>query len=190
MDEKAYFYWSKSKLGPKNSAFGKWELFFIATEKGLCVADIWEGSEHKMVHKIRDWVARHCPNGELVRCDERLQPYMAQYAEYRSGKRSMFTFALDLRGTPFQLAVWRALLSVPYGQTATYSDMAADIGKPRAVRAVGAAIGANPILIAVPCHRVIGKNNKLTGFRAGLDMKRTLLEFERQKQASHVSHYH
>ena len=74
---------------------------------------------------------------------------------------------MDYKGTSFQMAVWNALCQIPYGQTFTYSDIANQIGKPAAVRAVGAAIGANPLLITVPCHRVIGKSGALTGYRGG-----------------------
>ena len=86
---------------------------------------------------------------------------------------------IDLHGTPFQQIVWKALQEIPYGQTVSYSDIAERIEKPNAVRAVGTAIGANPVLIIVPCHRVIAKSGKLGGFRAGLEMKEQLLELER-----------
>lgn len=90
--------------------------------------------------------------------------------------------ALPLRpaGTVFELAVWQALQKIPYGQTRCYSDIAAAIGRPTAVRAVGRAIGKNPILLFIPCHRVLGKDGSLTGFSAGLDLKRFLLKLEAQ----------
>lgn len=101
---------------------------------------------------------------------------MAEYAEqlqaYLNGKRTHFSFPVDLAGTPFQLAVWKALSEIPYGSTCSYSDIAEHIEKQAAVRAVGAAIGANPLLMVVPCHRVIGKSGQLTGYRGGLDMKK------------------
>ena len=86
---------------------------------------------------------------------------------------------MDLHGTPFQQSVWKALQEIPYGQTVSYSDIAERIEKPNAVRAVGTAIGANPVLIIVPCHRVIAKSGKLSGFRAGLEMKEQLLGLEK-----------
>ena len=89
-----------------------------------------------------------------------------------------FDLPLAMKGTPFQLRVWRALQQIPYGETRTYGQQARTIGAPDAVRAVGAANGSNPIPIVVPCHRVIGSNGKLTGFGGGLPMKRWLLDLE------------
>ena len=100
--------------------------------------------------------------------------------EYLEGKRKDFTLSFDYNGTAFQQAVWKALCEIPYGQTKSYSDVANHINKPAAVRAVGAAIGKNPILITVFCHRVIGKDGSLTGFRGGLEMKKQLLELEQK----------
>ncbi|HEX7124788.1 MAG TPA: methylated-DNA--[protein]-cysteine S-methyltransferase [Thermodesulfobacteriota bacterium] len=88
--------------------------------------------------------------------------------------------ALDLAGTPFQLAVWRALLEIPYGATVTYGELAARLGRPGAARAVGAAVGANPVSLLVPCHRVVGAGGSLTGFGWGLALKRRLLAHEQQ----------
>lgn len=99
--------------------------------------------------------------------------------EYFDGKRTHFTFPLRLDGTDFQKAVWQELLRIPYGQTRTYSQIAAAIGRPKASRAVGIACSKNPIWIAVPCHRVIGKNNTLTGYAGGLDLKQKLLNLEK-----------
>ena len=101
--------------------------------------------------------------------------------EYFDGKRTHFTFPLRLDGTDFQKAVWQELLRIPYGQTRTYSQIAAAIGRPKASRAVGIACSKNPIWIAVPCHRVIGKNNALTGYAGGLDLKQRLLDLEISK---------
>ena len=101
--------------------------------------------------------------------------------EYFEGKRTRFTFPLCLDGTDFQKTVWQALLGIPYGQTRTYSQVAAAIGRPKASRAVGIACSKNPIWIAVPCHRVIGKNNALTGYAGGLDLKQKLLDLETSK---------
>jgi methylated-DNA-[protein]-cysteine S-methyltransferase len=95
-----------------------------------------------------------------------------------AGRRWRFDLALEARGTPFQMAVWRELREIPYGETRTYGQIARAVGKPEAVRAVGAANGRNPICIVVPCHRVIGKDGGLTGFTAGLKRKRFLLDLE------------
>jgi methylated-DNA-[protein]-cysteine S-methyltransferase len=101
-----------------------------------------------------------------------------QLAEYFSGRRKIFNLKLDFAGTEFQLKVWRALLTIPFGETRTYAQIARQIGRPDAVRAVGAANGKNPISIVTPCHRVIGSNGKLTGFAGGLDAKAYLLRLE------------
>lgn len=103
-----------------------------------------------------------------------------QLTEYLQGKRREFDFPYVLHGTPFQERVWRALRAIPYGQTRTYGQIAAAVGSPKACRAVGMANHQNPILIAVPCHRVIGANGKLTGYAAGLDLKAALLALEKK----------
>lgn len=101
-----------------------------------------------------------------------------QLREYFAGKRKIFSLALGPRGTEFQRAVWSELQRIPYGETISYKQLADRIGKPKAVRAVGAANGANPIPIIIPCHRVIGKDGSLTGFGGGLPLKKRLLELE------------
>ncbi len=98
--------------------------------------------------------------------------------EYVAGRRREFTVPLDLKGTDFQQAVWRSLVAVPYGETRSYADIAREVGRPTAARAVGAAVGANPLCVVVPCHRIVGSNGSLTGFAHGLEMKRRLLEIE------------
>jgi methylated-DNA-[protein]-cysteine S-methyltransferase len=102
----------------------------------------------------------------------------AQLAAYFAGSLTSFDLPLDPSGTPFQLRVWEALRSIPYGETATYAELAAAVGKPSAFRAVGAANGRNPISVIVPCHRVIGADGTLTGYGGGLERKRMLLELE------------
>lgn len=101
-----------------------------------------------------------------------------QLNEYFSGTRKTFTIPLHPIGTEFQKQVWTALTSIPYGETRTYAQLASQIGNPKAVRAVGAANGKNPLSIIVPCHRVIGSSGNLTGFAGGLDAKATLLSLE------------
>lgn len=102
-----------------------------------------------------------------------------QLIEYFSGNRTQFALKLNFAGTDFQNKVWQALLTIPYGQTRSYSDIAKQIGNEKAVRAVGAANGRNPISIIAPCHRVIGAGGELTGFAGGLTAKKVLLETER-----------
>jgi O-6-methylguanine DNA methyltransferase len=107
-----------------------------------------------------------------------MRPYLRELEEYFAGKRREFTFLLDLRGTDFQLACWRALLAIPYGETRSYADIARAVGKPNAFRAVGMANNRNPIAVVVPCHRVIASDGTLCGYGGGLDVKRKLLELE------------
>lgn len=112
--------------------------------------------------------------------DER--PFVAatrQLDEYFAGDRVEFDLPLAFRGTPFQETVWRALLQIPYGETTTYRELAESLGRPTASRAVGLANGRNPISIVVPCHRVLGSDGTLTGYAAGVECKRRLLELER-----------
>lgn len=102
-----------------------------------------------------------------------------QLQEYLGGTRTGFDLSLDLRGgTPFQQAVWQALCTIPRGRTTSYLAIAQALGKPSAVRAVGAAVGRNPVSVAVPCHRVLGSDGSLTGYAGGLERKRALLRLE------------
>lgn len=105
-----------------------------------------------------------------------------QLGAYFDGRRTAFDLELAPRGTPFQMEVWRALTQIPAGRTISYGELARRIGRPAASRAVGAANGANPLPIVVPCHRVIGANGTLTGFGGGLDTKRWLLALERRDE--------
>lgn len=107
-----------------------------------------------------------------------------QLVEYFAGRRVCFELPVDFEGTPFQKAVWTALLTIPYGQTRSYRDIAMQIGRPKAMRAVGAANGRNPISIVTPCHRVVGASGALTGFAGGLAAKALLLNLERPDRAA------
>jgi methylated-DNA-[protein]-cysteine S-methyltransferase len=104
-----------------------------------------------------------------------------QLTDYFAGKRTSFSLKLDFKGTEFQKKVWTALLTIPYGETRSYGQIAKQIKNPRAVRAVGAANGKNPISIVTPCHRVVGSTGQLTGFAGGLDVKARLLALEGNK---------
>jgi len=110
-----------------------------------------------------------------------------QLQEYFAGDRTRFDLQLDFHGTGFQKAVWAALLTIPFGETRSYADIARQIGKPTAMRAVGAANGRNPISIIAPCHRVIGINGSLTGFAGGLDAKRLLLDLESRPRTARAA---
>ena len=105
-----------------------------------------------------------------------------QLLEYLSGARRSFDLPLDPAGTAFQRSVWEALRAIPYGQTRTYGEMAAAVGRPKAVRALGQANHVNPLPIFIPCHRVVGKNGALTGYAGGLDLKGALLALESGKE--------
>ncbi len=145
------------------------DVLLAASEQGL--AGVW------FAHR-----QEHMPNSSQWTTDETHPTLVAaaqQLHEYFSGQRQRFNLSLQPAwGTPFQRAVWQALQRIPYGHTSTYGDIARDIGNPKAVRAVGAAIGQNPHTIVVPCHRVMGANGSLTGFAGGLDRKQHLLAFE------------
>jgi methylated-DNA-[protein]-cysteine S-methyltransferase len=153
---------------------GDWAMHIAATAEGLC----YVGSQNQPYEELASWAKARLPVSTLIQDDEKLQPYTVQLRQYLEGTRKSFTVPFNYHGTTFQLAVWNALCNIPYGQTKSYSDIAQQIQKPAAVRAVGSAIGANPVLITVPCHRVIGKNGALTGYRGGMDMKTKLLQLE------------
>ena len=146
-----------------------------ATELGIC----YIGSPNRELDDLITWGKSHAKQSELIENDERLAPYIAQLQLYWKGEIRQFSLPFDMRGTDFQRRVWNELQRIPYGDTVTYQHIANQLGKPTAARAVGTAIGKNPILIVIPCHRVIGSNGQLTGFRGGLQMKQELLELER-----------
>jgi methylated-DNA-[protein]-cysteine S-methyltransferase len=151
-----------------DSPVGKLKL--VASDKGL-VAVLWENDKPSRVRL-----------GEMVA--DRRHPILLdterQLEEYFDGKRKTFSVALDMRGTSFQKNVWEALLAIPFGETRSYGQLAKLLGNSKAMRAVGAANGRNPISIIVPCHRVIGSSGKLTGFAGGLGTKAHLLTLEEQ----------
>jgi methylated-DNA-[protein]-cysteine S-methyltransferase len=157
-----YFKTMKSPVG---------ELKIIASDKGL-VGILWENDNPNRI-QIREY-AKDNNHPVLLKVEEQLKEYFA-------GKRTKFALKLDFVGTDFQKSVWAALLTIPFGETRSYADIAKQIGNPKAVRAVGAANGKNPISIIAPCHRVIGASGKLTGFAGGLVNKQCLLDLEAKK---------
>ena len=147
-------------------------LKLVASERGLA-AILWENDDAK---RVRLAPLREDKNHPVLRETER------QLNDYFAGKLKKFSLKFDFAGTDFQKEVWRALAAIPFGETRSYRDIARQIGRPKAVRAVGAANGRNPISIIVPCHRVIGSNGRLTGYAGGLETKAFLLKKESAKE--------
>lgn len=152
----------------------QWNMFVAATKRGLC----YIGSPNASFEEVDIWAKKRLPDYNLVEKKEIIQPYTVELVDYLEGRLTNFSLPMDLQGTPFQQSVWQVLTELQYGQTVSYTDIAERIGKPKSVRAVATAIGANPLLILVPCHRVVAKSGKLGGFRAGLEMKKELLKLE------------
>lgn len=149
-----------------DSPVGK--LTLVGSDDGLA-AILWENDNPRRVPLD---VAAEAPDHPI------LVGAAKQLDEYFAGTRRAFDLPLDLTGTSFQQKVWRALLTIPFGETRSYREIAIQIGHPEAVRAVGAANGRNPISIVAPCHRVVGSNGQLTGFAGGLSVKAELLALE------------
>ncbi len=143
-------------------------LLLVANDEALTGVYFADGRSQSIIGG--DWEARLA--------HPVLQSAKRQLGEYFVGRRKIFDLPLAPSGTPFQHRVWQALLAIPYGETQSYADIARRIGNPKAVRAVGAANGANPLSIVVPCHRVIGADGSLTGYGGGLPRKRKLLALE------------
>jgi O-6-methylguanine DNA methyltransferase len=154
--ENVYYSRLESPVGP---------LGIAASERGVLALEFDRG---KFPSRASGW----------IECSAKTQVYVQELAEYFAGTLRRFTFPLDLRGTPFQVKCWRALLEIPYGETRTYADIARAVGCPHGYRAVGLANNRNPIAIVVPCHRVIASDGTLCGYGGGLEVKRQLLELE------------
>jgi len=162
--ETLFFFRTPSSVGP---------LFLAASTKGLVRLE-FEARKQKLNPAT---IQLHESKSALV-------PYLRELDEYLAGQRREFSFPLDLRGTEFQLACWRALLEIPYGETRSYRDIAHAIGHPHAYRAVGMSNNRNPVAIVVPCHRVIASSGSLCGYGGGLDLKRELLDLEQANLGS------
>lgn len=148
------------------------ELRLIATASGLA-AVLWEGEDYQRAKM--PGAQRNDQHPILLRAVQQLKEYFAK-------TRTVFELPLDIKGTDFQLSVWKALLEIPFGSTKTYGDLARSLGDLKAARAVGGALNKNPVAIIVPCHRVIGASGQLVGFAGGLHNKSLLLELENSKR--------
>ncbi|MBI5585658.1 MAG: methylated-DNA--[protein]-cysteine S-methyltransferase [Deltaproteobacteria bacterium] len=145
-----------------------------ATEKGICRITL----PAQPVEDFLGEVLKKINPNILIQNKEIFIDLYNQLEEYLSGGRRDFSLPLDLRGTPFQLQVWEALSRIPFGETRSYRDIAVQIGRPRAVRAVGQANHGNPVPLIIPCHRVIGADGDLTGYGGGISLKKQLLALE------------
>lgn len=155
-------------------------LLAAATARGLCMVGLGD-DEAALEAELR----RDCAGAELTRDDAALAAATAALGDYLAGHGPCAELPLDLGGTPFQQRVWAALRAIPYGETRTYGQIAAGLGLSRgAARAVGAACGANPVSLLVPCHRAVGRDGKLHGFRWAIERKARLLALERAGAAA------
>jgi O-6-methylguanine DNA methyltransferase len=154
-------------------------LFLAASESGLVALefDARLPGQQTLRPNPRD-LREESKAVRFEKSEHEMRPYVLELDEYFTGQRREFSFALDLRGTDFQVACWRALLAIPYGETRTYAHIARAVGRPKGFRAVGMANNRNPVAIVVPCHRVIASDGTLCGYGGGLDIKRKLLELE------------
>ena len=164
----------------KSILFRQWQspcgqLTIGAIDNQLVMSDWTEGWHHEaIVKRFSRLTGFEWTEGE----NPVIRSAIVQLQEYFDGKRSRFDLPLRLIGTPFQIAVWRALEKIPYGQLCSYADIARAVGNPKAVRAVGGAVGQNPFSIIIPCHRVVGSDKSLTGYGGGYEAKKFLLRLE------------
>lgn len=155
--------------------FNSNEYLIAASQKGLSFI----GAPNAGLVELVLWVEKTRKGTLLEENEELMIPYCTELKEYFEGTRHEFSLPIDIIGTNFQENVWEELLNIPYGETRTYSEVATAIGNPKAVRAVASAIGQNPVMIVVPCHRVVRKNGLSSGYRGGTEMKKELLDLEK-----------
>jgi O-6-methylguanine DNA methyltransferase len=154
-------------------------LRVASTAEGLAYVEL----PHANGRGLAGWLRRVAPEAKCVEGYAPNRDAVRQLEEYLAGKRTSFDLAMDLRGTPFQLEVWSALREIPYGETRSYAEIAREVGRPAALRAVGTANGSNPLAIVVPCHRVIASDGSLGGYGGGLPLKARLLAMEQSRPA-------
>ncbi|MGA2410801.1 MAG: methylated-DNA--[protein]-cysteine S-methyltransferase [Candidatus Binataceae bacterium] len=163
---------ARIRFGISDTRFGR--MLIASTQDGICRIGIAAPDDYLEAELRRDYPAASC-----VRDDGLLKPIAATIIDYVEGRRADLELPIDVRATPFEAAVWHQLCSIPRGSTRSYGEIAERLGKPTASRAVGHANGANPLAVVIPCHRAIGSDGSLTGYRWGLDVKQRLLEHER-----------
>ena len=153
------------------------QLTVVKSERGVCYIDLPSGD----MARVEAWVRRHFPGESLGPAPAPFQRERRELREYAHGQRTHFTFSFDHRNTPFSHRVLEEVRRVPYGETATYRDIARRVGRPRAARAVGQALAANPLALLIPCHRIVGADGSLTGYGGGLTLKQQLLRLESRR---------
>jgi len=161
---------SPEKLYGSTLSWEGWTFRIVSSMSGLRRIELTSVPLERLTERLR---ARILPD------DQPNEAILNQLHDYLRGELRMFSVPLDIRGTLFQQTVWEALRAIPYGKTVAYSEIATGMGKPKALRAVGQAVGANPVPIVVPCHRVIGRDGRLVGYAGGLPLKERLLMLER-----------
>jgi AraC family transcriptional regulator of adaptative response/methylated-DNA-[protein]-cysteine methyltransferase len=164
-----------------DSPFGR--MLVAVTARGICALSVHQSDERQENELRRDY-----REANIIRDDDAARPAADAVVRYLRGETARCEIPLEVSGTPFQLSVWRELLAIPEGATRSYGEIAARLGRPAAARAVGHANGANPVSILIPCHRAIGANGKLTGYRWGLEIKRRLLAFEQARASRGMFH--
>ena len=156
------------------------EMLAASTERGLAYIQLPRASGRG----LNGWLRRFAPQASQEEAYAPNRSAIGQILEYLEGKRERFDLSLDLRGTEFALSVYGEVARIPYGETATYSEVARALGHPKAYRAVGNANAGNPLSLVIPCHRVVAAGGRLGGYGGGLAMKRQLLVMERERPAA------
>lgn len=155
--------------------YKKWSFYIAATEKGLCFVGSMPASKEECL----GWITSTIEYSRAVYDEDALKHYEEAFRNYLAGEATSINLPVVQYGTPFQKKIWNNLTTIPYGQTVTYGELAERSGlSPKAARAVGSAVGKNPLLIIQPCHRVVPKTGNPRAFRGGLDMKKALLKLE------------
>ena len=147
-----------------------WTFRVVSSKSGVRYVDLCNRSLEELGRQL---------GGAIVPDDRENVAVLNELREYLAGDRRTFSIPIDLEGTPFQIQVWKAVEAIPYGQTRSYSEVACAINRPRALRAVGGAVAANPVPLLIPCHRVIGKDGSLVGYGGGLPLKERFLALEK-----------